>query len=54
MAEFVTAQEIGFGKIGMPLRLSLVGALQGPDVPVIMAILGKRKRLHVSTKRLKF
>lgn len=41
MANFVTAQEIGFGKIGMPLRLSLVGALQGPDVPVIMAMLGK-------------
>lgn len=41
MADFVAAQEIGFGKIGMPLRLSLVGALQGPDVPVIMALLGK-------------
>ena len=41
MANFVTTQEIGFGKIGMPLRLSLVGALQGPDVPVIMSILGK-------------
>ncbi|MBQ0148387.1 MAG: glutamate--tRNA ligase [Flavobacteriaceae bacterium] len=41
MANFVIAQEIGFGKIGMPLRLSLVGALQGPDVPVIMAMLGK-------------
>lgn len=45
MAEFVTAQEIGFGKIGMPLRLSLVGALQGPDVPVIMAILGKEETI---------
>ncbi len=41
MADFVATQEIGFGKIGMPLRLSLVGALQGPDVPVIMTILGK-------------
>ena len=41
MADFVTAQEIGFGKIGMPLRLSLVGALQGPDVPMIMSTLGK-------------
>ena len=45
MADFVTAQEIGFGKIGMPLRLSLVGALQGPDVPVIMSILGKEETI---------
>ena len=45
MANFVTTQEIGFGKIGMPLRLSLVGALQGPDVPVIMAILGKEETI---------
>ena len=27
----------------MPLRLSLVGALQGPDVPLIMATLGKEE-----------
>lgn len=45
MANFVTVQEIGFGKIGMPLRLSLVGALQGPDVPVIMATLGKEETI---------
>jgi len=45
MADFVTSQEIGFGKIGMPLRLSLVGALQGPDVPVIMAMLGKEETI---------
>ena len=45
MANFVTTQEIGFGKIGMPLRLSLVGALQGPDVPVIMAMLGKEETI---------
>ena len=41
MQSFVEEQAIGFGKIGMPLRLSLVGALQGPDVPVIMEVLGK-------------
>ncbi len=41
MQSFVEEQAIGFGKIGMPLRLSLVGTLQGPDVPVIMEVLGK-------------
>lgn len=49
MAKFVEEQAIGFGKIGMPLRLSLVGALQGPDVPVIMSILGREEttnRIH--------
>ncbi|MRJ10807.1 glutamate--tRNA ligase [Ornithobacterium rhinotracheale] len=39
--DFVNAHEIGFGKIMMPLRLSLVGQLQGPDIPVIMELLGK-------------
>ncbi len=38
---FVKAKEIGFGKLMMPVRLALVGSLQGPDVPVIMSILGK-------------
>ncbi|MGV4379497.1 glutamate--tRNA ligase [Ornithobacterium rhinotracheale] len=39
--DFVNTYEIGFGKIMMPLRLSLVGQLQGPDIPVIMELLGK-------------
>ncbi|MCK0203722.1 glutamate--tRNA ligase, partial [Ornithobacterium rhinotracheale] len=39
--DFVNTHEIGFGKIMMPLRLSLVGQLQGPDIPVIMELLGK-------------
>ncbi|QAR29976.1 glutamate--tRNA ligase [Ornithobacterium rhinotracheale] len=39
--DFVAAHGIGFGKIMMPLRLALVGALQGPDIPVIMELLGK-------------
>lgn len=43
MQDFVTQQEIGFGKIGMPLRLALVGTLQGPDIPVIMEVIGKEE-----------
>lgn len=43
---FVKAKEIGFGKLMMPVRLALVGSLQGPDVPVIMSILGKDKVIN--------
>lgn len=41
MKTFVKENEIGFGKIMMPLRLALVGGLHGPDVPLIISILGK-------------
>ena len=54
MQDFVSTQEIGFGKIGMPLRLALVGALQGPDVPVIMEVLGKDETLARIENLLRF
>jgi len=38
---WITSNEIGFGKVMMPLRLTLVGALQGPDVFDIMFMIGK-------------
>ncbi|WP_459210231.1 glutamate--tRNA ligase [Aquimarina rhabdastrellae] len=53
--EWITSKEIGFGKVMMPLRLSLVGSLQGPDVYQIAAILGKDetiKRLENSLNTL--
>ncbi len=40
---WITANEIGFGKVMMPLRLALVGALQGPDVFDIMFMIGKNE-----------
>jgi glutamyl-tRNA synthetase len=45
---WITSNEIGFGKVMMPLRLALVGALQGPDVFDIMYMIGK----HESAQRL--
>jgi len=42
---FVAAKEIGFGKLMMPVRLAMVGSLQGPDVPLIMELLGKKEVL---------
>lgn len=44
--EFVEKSGMGFGKIMQPLRLALVGDLKGPDVPVIMEILGKTETLQ--------
>lgn len=38
---WITSKEIGFGKVMMPLRVALVGSLQGPDVFDIMETIGK-------------
>ncbi|MBT8375262.1 MAG: glutamate--tRNA ligase, partial [Bacteroidia bacterium] len=40
---WITDNEIGFGKVMMPLRLALVGSLQGPDVFDIMFLIGKNE-----------
>ena len=43
---WITKNEIGFGKVMQPFRLSLVGAMQGPDVFEIAALLGKEETLN--------
>jgi len=43
---WITAKEIGFGKVMQPLRLSLVGAMKGPDVFDIMTLLGKEESIN--------
>ncbi len=40
MEKIVEIKEIGFGKIGMPLRVSLLGSMTGSGLDEIMAILG--------------
>jgi glutamyl-tRNA synthetase len=47
---WIQAQNIGFGKVMQPLRLSLVGDMKGPDVFAIIALLGKKEVI----KRLDF
>jgi len=42
---WITAKEIGFGKVMQPLRLSLVGAMKGPDVFDIITLLGKKESI---------
>ena len=52
---WITDNEIGFGKVMMPLRLALVGALQGPDVFDIMYMIGKAetvKRIEALVKMI--
>ena len=41
MEALVSEMEIGFGKIGMPLRVALLGAMGGPGMDSVMAVLGK-------------
>ena len=43
---WITSNEIGFGKVMMPLRLALVGALQGPDVFDIIFMVGKDETIR--------
>jgi glutamyl-tRNA synthetase len=46
MEEVVNEMGIGFGKIGQPLRLALLGKLSGPGLDSVMAIIGKNETLQ--------
>jgi glutamyl-tRNA synthetase len=53
--EWITAKEIGFGKVMQPLRLSLVGALKGPHLFDIIEMIGKEetvKRIESAVQKL--
>lgn len=41
MQEIVDEMGIGFGKIGQPLRIALLGKMSGPGLDSVMAIIGK-------------
>ena len=41
--QWITSREIGFGKVMAPLRLTIVGDLQGPHLFDIMTLLGKQE-----------
>jgi glutamyl-tRNA synthetase len=43
--QWLTAQELGFGKVIPPLRLALVGDLKGPHLFDIMELIGKEETL---------
>ncbi|WP_035335089.1 glutamate--tRNA ligase [Dokdonia sp. PRO95] len=46
LKEWIVAKELGFGKVMQPFRLSLVGAMQGPDVFDIATTVGKEETLR--------
>lgn len=43
---WVKESKIGFGRVMMPLRLSLVGEMKGPDVFDIIELLGKEESIN--------
>lgn len=45
MESVVTEMEIGFGKIGMPLRVALLGEMSGPGLDSVMAVIGRDETL---------
>ena len=52
---WITSNNIGFGKVMQPFRLSLVGAMQGPDVFEISTLIGKeetKQRIENAVKSL--
>jgi len=51
---WITSQEIGFGKVMMPLRLALVGEMKGPDVFEIASVLGKEESVFRIKKAIEF
>ena len=46
------AKGLGMGKVMMPLRLSLVGELKGPDVPDLMEMIGKEETISRINKAI--
>ena len=43
---WITQEEIGFGRVLQPFRLALVGSLQGPDLFEIATMLGKEETIQ--------
>jgi len=54
MEEIVFKREIGFGKIGQPLRVSLLGSMTGSGLDEIMAILGDDESIKRIERAIEF
>lgn len=52
--QFVAEKEIGFGKIGQPLRVSLLGSMTGSGLDEIMAILGVDETIERIEKAVEY
>jgi len=45
LTDFAARNDVGFGKIGQPLRMALTGGAPSPDLSVVLARLGKAETL---------
>jgi len=45
LKDFAEAEEIGFGKVGQPLRAALTGGAPAPDLAQVMVFLGREESL---------
>lgn len=45
LKEFAEAEQVGFGKIGQPLRAALTGGAPAPDLALVMTFLGRNEAL---------
>jgi glutamyl-tRNA synthetase len=54
IADVVAELEVGFGKVGMPVRLALSGQAQGPANDAIMQALGKSESISRLTQALNY
>ena len=52
MEELVNERDIGFGKLGQPLRVALLGKLGGPGLDVVMSVIGKEETIRRIDKAL--
>jgi len=52
LKDWMTANEIGMGKVMQPLRLSLVGALKGPHLFDIIEMIGKEETVRRINKAI--
>ncbi len=56
MEDFVKNREIGFGKLGQPLRVAIFGAMKGPGLDEVIEIIGideTRKRVDAIKEYIK-
>jgi glutamyl-tRNA synthetase len=45
LQRFAEAEEVGFGKVGQPLRAALTGGAPAPDMSFVLAVLGREEVL---------
>ena len=52
LQEFADAEEVGFGKVGQPLRAALTGGAPAPDLAQVMVFLGRDEALDRITDQM--